>query len=146
KLEYVIRVGRDYAGVVAAQTGPSFHEPPGPSGLHPHESISGGGQLYSLQDFGLAPPPKEVPKAIKQGVYRHAFEWDGRNWTGPRACATPRAKPSPAGTYEVAVTVQGKVLTEKGAVPYRITKKARLVISTPALSSATKASPASLMP
>src|SRR4051812_35575206 len=68
KIEYTIRVGQDFPGVIAMQTGPSFREPAGPSGLHPHESISGGGQLYSLQDFGLAPAPaKEVVKAIKKG-------------------------------------------------------------------------------
>src|SRR5947209_6439909 len=48
KLEYTIRVDRDYPGVIALPTGPSFREPAGPSGLHPHESISGGGHLYSL--------------------------------------------------------------------------------------------------
>lgn len=69
KIEYTVRVEQDYPGVVVGQTGPSFNDPPGPSGLHPHESITGGGQFYSLVDFGRGSPPKEVRQTIKKGVY-----------------------------------------------------------------------------
>jgi hypothetical protein len=128
KLAYKIIVAQDYEGVIPLQSGPSFHEPPGPSGLHPRERISGKDQLYCLMDFGLAPPPKEVARTIKKGTYEHAFEWDGRNWTGPSDFGNPKGKPFPAGTYDVTVTLRGKLVTDKGKVPYEIVGKTKLVL------------------
>lgn len=128
KLAYKVVVSADQAGVTAFRTGPSFAEPPGPSGLYPHERITGGGQLYDLQDFGLAVPPKYEPKPLKKGTYAHSFAWDGRNWTGPSDFGNPKGKPFPAGTYEVTVTLVGEVVTEKGKTPYEIKGKAKLVL------------------
>lgn len=128
KLKYKVVVARDVEGVVALGTPPSYHEPAGPSGLHPHESITGKGQSYSLVDFGLAPPPREVAKKLKKGSYEHSFEWDGRNWSGPSDFGNPKGKPFPAGTYEVTVTIRGKLVTDKGKVPYEIREKTKLVL------------------
>jgi hypothetical protein len=128
KIPYTIRVAEDTPGVIAMPTGPSFQEPAGPSGLHPHESIKGQKQLYSLMDFGLAPPPEKVAKTLKKGTYRHEFDWDGRNWRGPSDTSNPKGKAFPAGVYEVEVVLQGEVKTEKGVVPYLIRGKTKLVL------------------
>jgi hypothetical protein len=40
----------------------------------------------------------------------------------------PKGDPFPAGTYEVKVTIHGKLLTERGKVPYQITGKTKLVL------------------
>jgi hypothetical protein len=128
KIEYKIIVEQDYEGVIPLPTGPSFHEPAGPSGLHPREKISGKDQLYCLMDFGLAAPPKEVVKTLKKDTYKHSFEWDGRNWTGPSDFGNAKGKAFPAGTYEVLVTLRGKLVTDKGQTPYEITGKTKLVL------------------
>jgi hypothetical protein len=128
KIPYKIVVTQDYEGVIPVPFGPSFHEPAGPSGLHPREQISGKEQRYCLMDFGLGAPPKGVDRTLKKGTHEHSFEWDGRNWTGPSDFGNPKGKPFPAGTYEVTVTLQGKVVTEKGRVPYQITGKTKLVL------------------
>lgn len=130
KFDYKIVVSEDVAGVVAMPFGPSFHEPAGPSGLHPRERIAGDGQVYCLMDFGLAPPreAKGPGKTLKKGTYAHAFDWDGRNWTGPSDFGNPKGKAFPAGTYDVSVTIHGKLVTEKGLVPYEVTRKAKLVL------------------
>src|SRR5207244_8156543 len=99
---------------------------------YPHQQTSGNNQLYSLIDFGLAQPPKEVVTTLKKGTYVHSFEWEGRNWTGPSDTSTPKGKPFPAGTYDVTVTVHGKLVTDKGKTPYEITRKAKLVLNAPA--------------
>jgi hypothetical protein len=96
--------------------------------LYPRERISGGDQLYCLLDSGLGFPPKEVAKPLKKGTYKHAFAWEGRNWMGPSDTNNPMGKPFPAGTYEVSVTIHGKLVTEKGPVPYEITRKTKLVL------------------
>ena len=128
KIQYKIIVERDYQGVIPLPNGPSFHEPPGASGLHPREQISGKDQLYCLIDFGLGVPPKEVVKTLRKGTYVHSFEWDGRNWTGPSDFGNPKGKPFPAGTYDVTVTLRGKLITDKGKAPYQITRKTKLVL------------------
>jgi len=127
-VRYKIVVARDCEGVVPLPGGPSFREPPGPSGLRPREQVSGNGQLYCLLDFGLAPPPKEVVRTVKKGAYAHSFEWDGRNWTGPSDFGNPKGKPFPAGTYDVTVTLRGKLVSGAGKVPYEITGKAKVVL------------------
>ena len=128
KIEYKIIVEEEYQGVIPLAHPPSFQEPPGPSGLHPREQISGKDQLYCLMDFGRAVPPKEVVKTLKKGTYLHAFEWDGRNWTGPSDFGNPKGKPFPAGAYDLTVTMHGKLVTDKGKVPYQITRKTKLVL------------------
>jgi hypothetical protein len=40
----------------------------------------------------------------------------------------PKGKPFPAGTYDVAVTVHGKLVTDKGQFRYKITGKTKLVL------------------
>src|SRR5687767_4531595 len=60
KVQYKIIVVQDCQGVIPLPNGPSFHEPPGPSGLHPREQISGMGQLYCLMDFGLDETGAEI--------------------------------------------------------------------------------------
>jgi hypothetical protein len=79
-------------------------------------------------DFGLGAPPRESARTVKKGTYTHSFEWDGRNGTGPSDFGNPRGKPFPAGTYDVIITLHGKVVTEKGTVPYQITGKTKLVL------------------
>jgi hypothetical protein len=128
KLSYKVIVAQDYEGVIAQKFGPSFREPAGPSGLYPQEKITGNDQVYWLMDFGLAQPPQDVVKTLKKGTFAHTFEWDGRNWTGPSDTGTAKGKPFPAGTYDVTVTMHGEVVTEKGKVPYLITRKAKLVL------------------
>ena len=128
RIAYKIVVTKDHAGVIALPFGPSFHEPAGPSGLHPREHISGNGHGFCLLDFGLAPPPKEIAKMIKKGVYVHTFEWDGRNWSGPSDTGNPKGKAFPAGTYELGVTLHGKLVTDAGNTPYEITAKTKLVL------------------
>jgi hypothetical protein len=128
KLSYKIVVERDVEGMIPLPFGPSFREPAGPSGLHPREVIAGNKQFYGLIDSGLAQPPREVPRTIKKGTYTHTFEWDGRNWSGPSDTAMPKGNPFPAGTYEVTVTLHGKLRTEQGVVPYQITQKAKLTL------------------
>jgi hypothetical protein len=128
KLEYKIVVAEDRAGVVALPFGPSFHEPAGPSGLHPREAISGNNQRYCLEDFGLAFPPKGKAATLKKGEYKHAFEWDGRNWSGPSDTGQKKGPAFPAGTYDVTVTIHGELETAKGRVPYSLTEKTKLVL------------------
>jgi hypothetical protein len=128
KFEYKIVVSEDRAGVVALPFGPSFNEPAGPSGLHPREAISGNNQRYCLEDFGLAFPPKGKAATLKKGEYKHAFEWDGRNWSGPSDTNNPKGKAFPAGTYDVTVTIRGELETPKGRVPYTLTEKTKLVL------------------
>lgn len=128
KLPYKIVIAEDYEGVIPTAHGPSFQDPAGPSGLHPQQQITGDKQFYCLVDFGLAIPPKEVVKPLKKGVHEHSFEWDGRNWSGPSDFNNPKGKAFPAGTYDVIVNLRGKVNTEKGAVPYLITRKTKLVL------------------
>jgi hypothetical protein len=127
KIQYKIIVEQDYEGVIPLRSAPSFREPPGPSGLHPREQVSGNDQVYCLRDFGLAAPPEEVAKTLKKGTYLHSFEWDGRNWSGPSDFGNPKGKPFPAGTYDVTVTLRGK-LADKGKTPYEITRKVKLVL------------------
>lgn len=128
KLEYKIVVSEDRAGVVALPFGPSFAEPAGASGLHPREAISGNNQRYCLEDFGLGFPPKGKAATLKKGEYKHAFEWDGRNWAGPSDTNNPKGKAFPAGTYDVTVTIHGELETPKGRVPYALTEKTKLVL------------------
>lgn len=128
KIEYKVVVKKDLNGVIALPYGPSFAEPPGPSGLHPRERISGAGHVYCLLDFGLAAPPKEAVKSLKEGTYLHFFEWDGRNWTGPSDTGNPKGKPFPAGTYDVKVTMNGLLATDKGKISYQISGKTKLVL------------------
>jgi hypothetical protein len=128
KLKYKIVVTKDVEGVIAVGNAPSYHEPAGPSGLHPRERIAGKGHGYCLLDFGLGAPPKEVAKKLKKGTYEHSFEWDGRSWSGPSDTGRPKGKAFPAGTYEVTVILNGKLVTDKGKVPYSITNKTKLVL------------------
>lgn len=128
KLSYKIIITRDLPGIIAMGTPPSYYEPAGPSGMHPHESIVGGGQIYNPTDYGLAPPPKEIVRALKKGTFTHTFTWDGRNWRGPSDTNNPKGPPFPAGTYDVTVSLQGKVVTDRGKVPYVITGKTKLVL------------------
>lgn len=128
KIEYKIVIDEDVPGVAPMQFGPSFVEPPGPSGLHPRESIHGPGNNYGIFDSGLAPPPREVFKTLKKGTYTHSFDWDGRNWGGPSDTGQPKGKAFPAGTYELIVIFQGRRETEIGPVPYEITRRAKLVL------------------
>ena len=128
KIEYKIVVECDFSGVFPHASGPSSPEPPGPSGLHPHEAISGRGQLYSLLDFGLAAPFQEVERTLRKGTYTHSFEWDSRNWTGPSDTGNPKGNPFPAGTYELSVTVHGRMETANGRVGYESTCKTKLVL------------------
>jgi hypothetical protein len=128
KLEYKIVVQEDYKGVIPLPFGPSFREPAGASGLFPREEITGTGQRYCLLDFGLAQPPKETATTLKKGTHVHAFEWDGRNWLGPSDTGNPKGKAFPAGTYDVIVTVQGKLVTGKGKIPCEIKGKTKLVL------------------
>jgi hypothetical protein len=128
KIEYKIIVEQDHQGVIALPFGPSYREPPGPSGLHPREQISGKDQMYWLSDFGLAGPPQEAVKTLKKGTYLHSFDWDGRNWTGPSDTGIPKGKPFPAGTYYITVTLQGKLVTDKSETPYVITGKTKLLL------------------
>lgn len=128
KLQYKIIVAQDYAGVIALPSEPSFQEPPGPSGLHPRERISGKGQLYCLLDFGRGAPPQEVAKTLKKGSYLHSFDWDGRNWNGPSDFNNPKGKPFPAGTYVVTVALHGKLVSGKDNTPYQITHTTKLVL------------------
>ena len=131
KLPYTFVVAENVDGVIPLKFGPSQAEPPGKSGLHPREEIRGGDQYYCLCDYGLAPPPdesREVAKTLKMGSYDHAIEWDGRNWYGPSDTGNPKGDPFPAGTYEVKVTIHGKLLTDKGKVPYQFVGKTKLVL------------------
>jgi hypothetical protein len=128
KIEYKVIVEQDYEGVIPLPFPPSNMPPPGPAGLHPREQISGKDQRYCLMDFGLAPPPKEVVKTLRKGAYLHSFEWDGRNWIGPSDTSRPKGKPFPAGTYELSVTMHGKLVTDKGTTPYMITRKTSLML------------------
>lgn len=128
KVEYKIVVSEDRAGVVALPFGPSFAEPAGPSGLHPREAISGNKQSYCIADSGLAFPPKGKTATLKKGEYKHAFEWDGRNWSGPSDTNNPKGKAFPAGTYDVTVTIHGELDTPKGRVQYSLTEKTKLVL------------------
>ena len=131
KLPYEFVVAANVKGVIPLAFGPSQSEPPGKSGLHPREEIRGGDQYYCLCDYGLAPPPdesREVAKTLKMGSYEQTIEWDGRNWMGPSDTGMPKGDPFPAGTYEVKVTIHGKLLTERGKVPYQITGKTKLVL------------------
>jgi hypothetical protein len=128
KLEYTIVVEDEVKGVIPMPFGPSFREPAGPSGMFPQEAITGNGQSYCLSDFGLAFPPKGTAITLMKGNHSHAFEWDGRNWSGPSDFNNPKGKAFPAGTYDVTVTVHGKLVTDKGEVPYRILGKSKLVL------------------
>ncbi|MCE9562104.1 MAG: hypothetical protein K8U57_08620 [Planctomycetes bacterium] len=127
KIEYKIIVEEDVK-VIALLSEPSYAEPAGPSSLHPRERISGKDQLYSLTDFGLGQPPKELVQAIKKGTYKHSIEWDGRNWRGPSDFNSPKGKPFPAGAYDVTVTVSGLLVTDKEKAPYKLTETAKLVL------------------
>lgn len=128
KIEYKVIVKKDCEGVIARPYGPSFAEPPGPSGLHPRERISGMGEMYCLFDKGLGQPPREVVRLLKRGTYLHSFAWEGRNWSGPSDTGNPKGKPFPAGTYDVRVTMNGLLATDKGKLPYQISGKTKLVL------------------
>jgi len=127
KIEYQIVVEEDVKAIPLLSA-PSYHEPAGPSGLHPREQISGKDQLYGLTDFGRGVPPKEVVQTIKKGTHKHSFEWDGRNWRGPSDFNNPKGKPFPAGTYEVTVTASGFLVTDKEKAPYKLTGATKLVL------------------
>jgi hypothetical protein len=130
-LDYDISVSQDVQGVIALPFGPSFAESPGPSRLYPREKISGNGQLYCLEDFGLGRPAAEKDhsiQTIKKGTYAHTFPWDGRNWTGPSDTGIPKGEPFPRGTYEVTVTIHGSRMTSQGRVPYEISRQTKLVL------------------
>ncbi len=94
----------------------------------PHEQLSGKDQLYCLMDLGLSPPIEEIVTKIKRGSYVHVMEWDGRNWTGPSDTGNRKGNPFPAGTYELKVTLKGKLESDKGKTPYEITAKTKLVL------------------
>jgi hypothetical protein len=128
KFVYKIVVSEDRAGVVSLPFGPSFVEPAGASGLHPREAISGNNQRYCIEDSGRAFPPKGKAATLKKGEYKHAFEWDGRNWSGPSDTGNPKGKAFPAGTYDVTVMIHGELETPKGRVPYTLTEKTKLVL------------------
>lgn len=128
KFGYKIVVSEDRAGVVALPFGPSFNDAAGASGLHPREAISGNNQRYCLEDYGLGFPPKGKAATLKKGEYKHAFEWDGLNWSGPSDTNNPKGKAFPAGTYDVTVMIHGELETPKGRVPYTLTEKTKLVL------------------
>lgn len=130
-LDYDISVSQDVQGVIALPFGPSFPDSTGPSGLYPREAISGNGQLYCLEDFGLGKPPADkdqIIQTLKKGTYVHSFPWDGRNWTGPSDTARPKGEPLPPGTYEVPVKIHGSRMTSQGRVPYELTRQTKLVL------------------
>lgn len=128
KITYKVVIAKDIEGMMPSPFGPSFHEPAGPSGLHPREKIFGNGQLYALLDFGLAFPPKIKPRTLKKGTYTHTFDWDGRNWTGPSDTGNPKGKPFPPGTYELSIEMHGNRVLEKVMMPYEIKGKTKLVL------------------
>lgn len=128
KLDYEIAILKETEGVTPLPFGPSFAEPAGASGMFPRVQISGDGQFYCLQDFGLAFPPKGKVVTLKKGSYKHSIEWDGRNWNGPSDTGNPKGKPFPAGTYDVIVKVHGTLKTDKGEVPYQFTATSTLVL------------------
>ncbi len=125
---YRIVIKQDYEGAIPRAFPPSFAEAAGPGGLYPREAITGNGQSYCLSDSGLAFPPPDKVVTLKMGTYKHNFEWDGLNWAGPSDTRNPKGKACPAGTYDVSFTGHGKVVTEKGKVPYQITRKTKLVL------------------
>lgn len=128
KIPYKIIVEQDLSNVIPLPYGPSNYTPAGPSGMHPLERISGNGNNYALLDFGLGRPPQEIVKTIKKGTYTHTFEWDGRNWNGPSDTGQPKGKPFPPGTYDLTISMHGKVVTDAGKKPYEITRKAKVVL------------------
>src|SRR5262249_4920721 len=81
KIQYKIVVAQDYPGVIALRDGPSFHEPPGPSGLFPREQISGNDQLYCLWiSAGARPRRKLPPRSRKAATFTRS---SGTGATGP---------------------------------------------------------------
>lgn len=128
RIDYRITVARDTAGVIALPHPPSYRQAAGASGLHPLERIEGNGNMYCLSDFGLAFEPQGVPKILAKGDHLHSIEWDGRNWTGPSDFGNPKGAPFPAGTYEVTVTLHGKVADGDVTTPYNIVRSATLIL------------------
>jgi hypothetical protein len=128
KIKYKVIITQDFPGVITLPDGPSFRDPPGASVLYPREQIDGHDQLYCLKDYGLAKRPAEIVRTLKKGTYQHSFEWDGRNWSGPSDFQCPKGKAFPTGTYELTISVVGKLITAKGFVPYSAYWKTTLVL------------------
>ena len=81
---------------------------PGPSGLIVFERLQGGGQVYCVCDEGLCAGPDSTPRTLAAGMTEGAFEWTGRNWTGPSDTGNPVGEPFPAGIYTLTVSAAGR--------------------------------------
>jgi hypothetical protein len=93
---------------------------PGPSGLIPLASLTGGGQRYCLCDVGEC-MPRDVTVPIPDGSYPASFKWDGKNWSGPSDTSNPEGSPFPPGQYTLTVSANGAVDTPGPLVPFVIT-------------------------
>ena len=120
RIDYTISVKRDIDGAIPHQQDVGSASGPGTSGLYPFEVISGNGQSYSLRDVGLGPPHELPARKLEKGVYPIAFEWDGRNWTGPSDFDPPKGDPFPPSSYTLTVRIVGEVETAGGKKSYDV--------------------------
>jgi hypothetical protein len=89
---------------------------PGPSGLIVFERLQGGAQIYCVCDEGRCGEPDRSPRTIPAGATERAFEWTGRNWTGPSDTGMPLGEPFRAGIYTLSVSATGRRLGENFVV------------------------------
>jgi hypothetical protein len=78
-------------------------------GLFLLERLEGGLESYCICDVGRCIPPLSLPQTLAPGSYPAAFEWDGRNWSGPSDTQNPKGAPFPPGSYTLSVTSKGRV-------------------------------------
>ena len=89
---------------------------PGPSGLIVFERLQGGGQIYCVCDEGLCAGPDATPRTVPAGATEAAFEWTGRNWTGPSDTGNALGDPFPTGIYNLTVSAAGRYQGENFVV------------------------------
>ena len=103
---YSVLIEENLHGVISFPLDAGGCADPGVSGLKVLEVISGGGQMYCLCDTGLCGPQIE-PMDLVEGSYKAAFEWTGRNWSGPSDTSNPMGPPFPPGRYLFEVRARG---------------------------------------
>lgn len=106
RIVYDVVIDAPLAGVVSRPQDAGGASRPGKSGLNPQEILEGNGQRYCMCDTGLGPDEESVVDLVA-GTFPCAFEWTGRNWSGPSDTGNRMGAPFPAGSYTLCINAVG---------------------------------------
>ncbi len=120
RIDYFVVVEEDLDGVQPVPQDEGECDGPGPSGLILFEELRGDGQRYCRCDEGLCPGSVQEWIKLRRGRYPAAFEWDGRNWSGPSDTDAVKGAPFPAGRFTLVVSAVGTWRDGERAVDFRV--------------------------